>query len=42
MKVPRKSHRWTDEEDKLLIDAVNQVGTTNWIKVSKCKYYERN
>ena len=36
MKVPRKSQKWTQEEDQLLLNAVKSLGTQKWIEVSKC------
>ena len=41
MKVPRKSQKWTEEEDRLLLDAVEKIGERKWIEVSKCKCERR-
>lgn len=38
MKVPKKSQKWTDEEDRLLREAVDKIGERKWIEVSKCRH----
>ena len=41
MKVPKKSQKWTDEEDRLLREAVEKIGERKWIEVSKCRRDKR-